>query len=259
MNPNLQPVFFTDLDDTLFQTKRKMQDELNMTAVTAAALDRSLLPRSFMSEEQTNFVNWLFEHADVIPVTARGTEEIGRVQLPFSSWRVTTHGAVILNVDGSVNADWQSRILADIAPYYDRLITLQKEIENRMAQCDLNAWVRINYEYGDVPIYFVMKHRDSTKIDELYRFADEIEAELGTEGFYIHRNSNNIAWIPLPIEKGHAVRWLIEHLRKERGYFPIIGMGDSLSDYSFMKLCTWFAMPQKSQFTEAINHKVFGE
>lgn len=259
MDHKVQPVVFTDLDDTLFQTKRKMTGELNLQAVEVAALDRSLTPRSFMSEEQTNFVHWLFDHADVIPVTARGTEEIGRVQLPFSSWRVTTHGAVILNADGSINSDWSERILEEIAPYHDRLVALQKEIEVRMAEHNLDAWVRINYEYGDVPIYFVMKHRDSTKIEELYQFADEIEADLGTEGFYIHRNSNNIAWIPLPIEKGHAVKWLIKRLRKERGYFPVIGMGDSLSDYSFMKLCTWFAMPQRSQFTDALNQKIFGE
>jgi hypothetical protein len=50
-----------------------------------------------------------------------------------------------------------------------------------------------------------MKHCDSTKLDELNAIGDEIERVFSTEGFYIHRNSNNIAWLPCPVEKGLAV------------------------------------------------------
>jgi hypothetical protein len=85
----------------------------------------------------------------------------------------------------------------------------------------------------------VMKHRDSTRLDELNAIADEIETVFPTEGFYIHRNSNNVAWLPTPVEKGLAVSWLLEKLRAERGVFPVIGLGDSLSDHRFMKLCSW--------------------
>lgn len=57
----------------------------------------------------------------------------------------------------------------------------------------------------------VMKHRDSTRLDELNAIADEIETVFPTEGFYIHRNSNNVARLPTPVEKGLAVRWLLEN------------------------------------------------
>lgn len=82
-----KPVFLCDLDDTLFQTRRKMVDELDLPPFRVGALDRSLTPRSFMTEEQSMLVDWLLEHAEFIPVTARGTEEISRVNIPFSSWR----------------------------------------------------------------------------------------------------------------------------------------------------------------------------
>ncbi|MFU7617224.1 hypothetical protein ACNAPE_28765, partial [Klebsiella pneumoniae] len=101
-----KPVVFSDLDDTLFQTRRKMVDELALEPFRTGALDRSLTPRSFMTEEQAMLVDWLLEHADLIPVTARGTEEISRVQIPFRSWAVTTHGAVILRPDGTPDSDW---------------------------------------------------------------------------------------------------------------------------------------------------------
>ncbi len=104
-----------------------------------------------------------------------------------------------------------------------------------------------------------MKHRDSTRLDELNAIADEIETVFPTEGFYIHRNSNNVAWLPTAVEKGLAVRWLLEKLRAERGVFPVIGLGDSLSDHRFMKLCSWFGIPRQSQFADAISQRIFGE
>ncbi|MNT94600.1 hypothetical protein D3C72_2363260 [compost metagenome] len=53
--------------------------------------------------------------------------------------------------------------------------------------------------------------------------------------------------------------FLLEKLRLERGVFPVIGLGDSLSDHRFMKLCTWFGLPRQSQFAEAISRHIFGE
>ncbi|WP_045047093.1 hypothetical protein [Rouxiella chamberiensis] len=253
------PVVFSDLDDTLFQTRRKMVDELALEPFRTGAFDRSLSPRSFMTEEQSMLVDWLLQHADLIPVTARGTEEISRVVIPFTSWAVTTHGAVILTPQGQPDAVWQAQMLDRLAPYRERLLQLQQDITELMRERDINAWARINYEYGDTPIYLVMKHTDSTRLDELNAIGDEIEARFSTDGFYIHRNSNNIAWLPDPVEKGLATRYLLDKLRAERGVFPVIGLGDSLSDYRFMKLCTWYGIPQQSQFAQHIGARLFGE
>ncbi len=87
----------------------------------------------------------------------------------------------------------------------------------------------------------------------------KLKKVFSTEGFYIHRNSNNVAWLPTPVEKGRAVSWLLEKLRAERGVFPVVGLGDSLSDHRFMKLCSWFGIPRQSQFAEAISQRIFGE
>lgn len=254
-----KPVIFSDLDDTLFQTRRKMVDELALEPYKTGALDRSRQPRSFMTQEQSMLVDWMLEHADLIPVTARGTEEISRVAIPFHSWVITTHGAVILTPDGHADKEWQAIITQSLTSYTERLLTLQNEITQRMAERHIDGWARINYEYGDLPIYLVMKHNDSTRLDELNAIGDELEKTFSTTGFYIHRNSNNIAWLPEPIEKGKAVTYLLNKLRAERGVFPVIGLGDSLSDHRFMKLCSWYGVPRQSQFADAINSKIFGE
>lgn len=253
------PVILSDLDDTLFQTRRKMTEEQKVTPFRAGALDPSLEPRSFMTEEQSMLVDWLLAHADLIPVTARGTEEFSRVTIPFRSYAVTTHGAVILTPDGSPDPHWQALILSALAPYRERLLSLQQFCTQLMAERGIDAWARINYEYGGEPVYLVMKHTDSNRLDELYDIGDEVEQRFGTDGFYIHRNGNNIAWLPDAIEKGRAVSWLLDTLRAERGTFPVIGLGDSLSDYRFMQHCTWFGLPRRSQFADAIAHRIFSE
>lgn len=254
-----KPVIFSDLDDTLFQTRRKMVNKLDLEPFRTGALDLSREPRSFMTQEQAMLVDWMLEHAELIPVTARGTDEINRVTIPFRSWSVTTHGAVILDPAGQPDADWKTHILASLQPYAEKLRSMQRQITELMAARKVDGWARINCEYDDTPIYLVMKHRDSTKLDELYAMADELERTFSTDGFYIHRNSNNIAWLPVSVEKGLAVSYLLNKLREERGIFPVIGLGDSLSDHRFMKLCSWYGVPRQSQFAEQINARIFGE
>ncbi|WP_039057622.1 hypothetical protein [Enterobacter sp. Bisph1] len=254
-----KPVVLSDLDDTLFQTRRKMVNELALEPFRTGALDRSMQARSFMTEEQAMFVDWLLEHAELIPVTARGTEEMRRVQIAFRSWAVTTHGAVILTPAGEADKQWQSHMLQALTPYREKLIALQGAITALLEARGIKAWARLNYEYDDTPVYLVMKHTDSTRLAELNAIADEIDTLLPLEGFYMHRNSNNVAWLPNPVDKGLAVRWLLDKLRAERGVFPLMGLGDSLSDHRFMKLCSWYGVPHQSQFADAIAKRLFGE
>lgn len=178
-----KPVALSDLDDTLFQTRRKMVGELAQQPFRTAALDKDLHPRSFMSEEQSMLVDWLLEHAELIPVTARGTEEISRVNIPFRSWSITTHGAVILAPDGTPDQEWQAIMLRNLAPYRERLLSMQRSITRMMEVRNINAWARLNVEYDNTPIYLVIKHRDSTRLDELYSLADDLAQIFSTEDF----------------------------------------------------------------------------
>lgn len=252
-----KPVVLCDLDDTLFQTKRKMLAETQQEAVRTGAYDRELQPRSFMSAEQAMLVDWLLATTELIPVTARGTEETARVAIPFSSWKVMTHGAVITNPDGSINREWQDIVMGELSSMRERLVSYRQQLSDALAEAGINAWCRMNFEYDGTPVYFVMKHRDSTQIQELYAFNEVMTHSLDTAGFYIHANGNNIAWIPLAVQKGLAVEWLLKKLAAGRGVFPVMGLGDSLSDHTFMQHCHWFGMPSRSQFAAAISEKIF--
>ena len=251
-----KPLSFVDLDDTLFQTMRKMaQQELNHP-IRTGAFDRDHQSRSFMNQEQAHFVDWLLKSTHCIPVTARGTEEISRVNIPFQSWKITTHGAVILTPKGDPDEEWKQDITTQLMPYQFELAQRQQALTEAFKQAGAKAWARMNYEYGETAVYLVAKHTNSTKISELYRIASQVDERLGLDGMYVHRNDNNIAWLPNCIEKGLATSFLISKLRQSLPHVPIFGLGDSLSDHRFLQHCSWFGMPQKSQLSEVLSQSL---
>lgn len=259
LNPGARPLIFTDLDDTLFQTGRKIADPHVRKQSLPGALDRSLAPRSFMTPRQNNLVQWLLAGAETIPVTARGTEEMARVCIPFDSWAITTHGAVILTPGGDADPEWQQHISEQMRDFQPRLSALEQHLNNMLQDPQAlsphlpveAAWCRMNQEY-DIPIYLVMKVKDSQHLSALNRYADWVEQTFDLRGFYVHRNGNNVTWLPECIGKAHAAKFLLARLRAQYPDRPALGFGDSLSDFSFMQQCDFLVLPQHSQLLAAL-------
>ena len=130
-NPDIiKPYALMDLDDTLFQTQRKI-DAWNLPTaeienLVCATVNKQDEPLSFMSQRQVSFFNWLLASTDLIVVTARDRSEIKRVKLPFDSWQVLTHGAIILTADGQLLSAWQQHMYSKLAPLQDKLNQLSE-------------------------------------------------------------------------------------------------------------------------------------
>ncbi|MCV5420778.1 hypothetical protein OFN47_29115, partial [Escherichia coli] len=88
-------------------------------------------------------------------------EEISRVRIPFHSWAITTHGAVILTPEGKPDEEWKAHMLGQLAPYQEKLTSRQRLSSEMMDAKGVNAWARLNCEDGGTAGYMVMKHRDS--------------------------------------------------------------------------------------------------
>lgn len=100
---------FADLDDTLFQTLRKLPGH-GRAALTPATVNTRGEAHSYCTPAQTALLDLLTAGAvTVIPVTGRDPAAMRRVTLPFRSWRVLDHGLTILTPAGSWTASGRRR------------------------------------------------------------------------------------------------------------------------------------------------------
>lgn len=240
--PTNRPLIFVDLDDTLFQTARKMHPDAERHAATLDAHGR---PNGFMNPIQRKFVSWLLESADVVPVTARSVEVFGRVDIPFTQGAICSHGAVILGANGKRDEPWHERMCATLESFQKRLPALSERtlaagLENEIS---LRGWVVTEY---DLATYVVTKHNESC--DSVLQLMGQCVFDEGLlDGMYTHRNGNNLAFLPNELNKRFAVQEWIRRDIAANGERPILGFGDSLSDLAFMSECHWWGTPSVGQ------------
>lgn len=242
-----RPLIFVDLDDTLFQTARKMPEGMPRTPAT---LDVGGQPNGYMNPVQHTFVNWLLASADVVPVTARSVEAYSRVTLPFAHGAICSHGGLILSRDGVVDQDWHARMSDTLGAFQERLPALS---EATLAIGDelgysLRGWV---VEEEGLRHYVVTKHNE-TDDAVLTEVLAQVQARGLLDGMHIHGNGNNLAFLPEGLAKRQAV---LEWLRRDQavnGERPVLGFGDSITDLGFMDLCHFWATPARSQLATAV-------
>ena len=255
----IKPYALMDLDDTLFQTQRKIDAwELPTTEhenLVCASVNKQGEPLSFMSQRQAAFFNWLLISTELIAVTARDRQEIKRVKLPFNSWQVLIHGAVILTSDGELLSTWQQHMYNVLTPLQDTLNQLTDLVdsssqESNRVHNDLKLTSHTDtFIDSELTIYLAIKHRQKD-----HQALAELATQLPTlipdfdKHFYVHVNANNLAILPHAVHKRHAVQFLLEqHLDHQR---PSFGFGDSLADLPFLQLLDWYGMPNHGQIHE---------
>ncbi|WP_296268217.1 trehalose phosphatase [Pseudomonas sp. UBA6562] len=244
---NERPLVLVDLDDTLFQTARKMPPG---GARHPASYDVAGEVSGYQSPVQQALLNWLLGSADVVPVTARSAEAFGRVKLAFDGGAICAHGGLILDAEGQVDAQWHAVMGEVLGPFHERLPAL---CETALGLADelgvsLRGWV---VEEADQRHYVVVKHNDGQDHD-LLRVLNALETRGLLAGMHSHRNGNNLALLPAGLSKRQAVRHYLERDRRERGERPVLGFGDSITDLGFMNLCDFWATPASSQLAALV-------
>lgn len=264
----IKPYALMDLDDTLFQTQRKIDAwDLPTTEsenLVCATVNKQNEPLSFMSQRQATLFNWLLASTELIVVTARDRSEIKRVKLPFNSWQVLTHGAIILTSDGTLLSEWQQHMYDELAPLQYKLNQLSQVFtnysKNEGSQLVFTPHID-SFHNGSVDealtIYLAIKHAQKD-----HQALVDLAAKLPTlirdfdQDFYVHVNANNLAILPHAVHKRHAVQFLLEtHLDHQR---PSFGFGDSLADLPFLQLLDWYGMPNHGQLHEQYQSKSSG-
>jgi hydroxymethylpyrimidine pyrophosphatase-like HAD family hydrolase len=268
-NPDIiKPYALMDLDDTLFQTQRKIDAwDLPTTepeSLICATVNKQDEPLSFMSQRQATFFNWLLASTELVVVTARDRSEIKRVKLPFDSWQVLTHGAIILTSDGGLLSSWQQHMYSKLAPLQDKLNKLSELFasHSQSEQSHLVFTPHIDSFHNgsddeELTIYLAIKHaqKDHQALVDLAEKLPTLIRDFDQD-FYVHVNANNLAILPHAVHKRHAVQFLLEHhLDHQR---PSFGFGDSLADLPFLQLLDWYGMPNHGQLHEQYQSKSSG-
>lgn len=256
----IKPYTLMDLDDTLFQTQRKIGAwELptsNVNDLICATVNKQGEPLSFMTQRQASFFNWLLASTELIVVTARDRAEIKRVKLPFNSWQVLTHGAIILTQDGKLESQWQQRMHSELAPLQDKLGQLSQLFTQHSSNDNSHLKFTAHSDSFNngaknekLIIYLAIKHaqKDHQALIELAEKLPKLIRDFDQD-FYVHVNANNLAILPHAVHKRHAVQFLLkQHLESTR---PSFGFGDSLADLPFLQLLDWYGMPNHGQLHE---------
>ncbi len=253
----IKPYALMDLDDTLFQTQRKIETWNLPTAeannLICATVNKKGEPLSFMSTRQASFFNWLLVSTELIVVTARDISEIQRVKLPFDSWQVLTHGAIILKPDGRPLDAWQQCIHQQLLPLQKQINQLAELILEYSGQNDLVFTLHTDrFITDELTIYLAIKHAKKDH-QVLATLAEQLSDLIPgfDKHFYVHVNANNLAILPHAIHKRHAVQFLLDnHLDSMR---PSFGFGDSLADLPFLQLLDWYGMPNHGQLHDQLN------
>jgi len=238
---------FTDLDDTLFQSARKVRDADIAGAVQVArALNGQ---HGLMTRAQATLLDWIaLDRA--IPVTARGSEGFARVALRFGGSAIVANGAAILDGTGIPDPEWQAHVIAALAPHRAILDALPDRARAIAAQigAEVRTWLVEEPACGGV--YAVVKVEPGTPESALSQIAP-LWREAVAGPWRVHINGNNLALIPPGISKAAATGFLLDRLRRA-GPVLAIGMGDSSSDLEFMRLCDLWMTPTGSQLDRAI-------
>lgn len=233
----MDTLIFLDLDDTIFQTEAKCpQGE----PITPAARHRNGDAASHITERQGRFLRMLDRMGTVIPTTGRNNAALARVELPFESYRITNHGAIILDADGSPLVSWCEAVLPQLRRLGSRLETMAERTRQAIDELRIAARARVISEF-DVPTYVSIKAEDPNSLSRLHSECQSVWSNLR-----VHQNGRNLALLPPPTRKDKAVRFIIE--QASNGKQPLsIAIGDSLSDIPFLTVCDFAVTPRNSQ------------
>lgn len=237
---------FCDLDDTLFQSRRKTP---SMDGVSTAARGPDGQPNGFMTPAQRRVLDTLNSWATLIPVTARDLDAYTRVHLPPAPFAVLDHGGLILE-NGTPMPAWAAHMRQQLAPAVPLLDQLHALAQGVIASEGLACTSRIIGDQGQ-PFYWLSKYRDeqAAHLDRMLEAVALPWVDARRGQWWVHRNGNNLAVLPSALQKKHAVAFLLERLRATHPELVTWGMGDSHSDVPFMQLCDYLISPAGSQLT----------
>jgi len=230
--------FFSDIDDTLIQTKRKTDFGQN---TIVAAYTKEGEESSFFYEGVKLLIDALLkENITFIPTTARNIDSYQRTIFynePKIKYAILNFGGTLL-VNNEVNEEWNSIM----KQAYEKIVPLEeveKSIREAIEKADLNVVVK------NIDSYYISIHNkyNTDNKEYLSNVKSLIEEFLVlNDDFYLYENDNSFGILPHVLNKKFAVDYMI-NLHKP---LLCLGAGDNLSDLAFMNSTSLHLVPNNS-------------
>lgn len=237
-------IAFSDLDDTLFSSPREF-DAVEGLHVAATLPGGEV--GAYASSAQSKMLEMISSSCMLVPVTGRRTGSLSRVLCPFNGDKIASHGAIILDKENNIHPEWQRVLNAEVGPWRVKMAELYMAACEHIEVHGLDLRVRIVEDSG-YPCYLCIKG----DTDDLRKIHADHFGKLAN-GFFIHVNNRNLAFLPPYASKQRAVIFLKQRYQKEfKGAPMYLGLGDSLSDLPFMSECHFQIIPSVSQISEKI-------
>lgn len=230
-------IIFTDIDDTLMKTKRKIQ-HIDKCTVGAYSATGEVL--SYIEPFRYDFISHFLDKHLVVPVTARSFDSLNRVQINFQHEKIINFGAHILNQDNQPIADWYETIT-----HQQSTLNIMKKVklieENFLFHDKIQLIKRIEFGHF-VFLNFRNSHFD---LNENTLFSQKLSDFLNKNDihdFYFYITDRDVTMIPLYIKKELAVEFLLDKYND----MTSMGIGDNRNDFNFMHLCHFSIIPNDS-------------
>ncbi len=237
MSAAIKTIVFTDIDDTLIHTGRKLAGR---ESAEVGALDKQGEPLSFFTQPQRQLLELLVKSGAMIrPVTGRNKDALGRVLVDFQHYKVVSHGAVVLSEDDQLCPYWLKEIDAELAHWPEQLEQANQSINQAIETMKLDASSKVIVDQ-EIPAYVSVKG----KLEDLEHLKAVTHAD--TAAFFRHENGHNHALLPPYTRKKRAMNHVMNRLGISEADLTI-GVGDSVSDLPFMNACHFSLMPSDSQ------------
>lgn len=232
-------MFASDLDRTLIFSKSALKDFPNYEQHELIPIEKKLEEKvAFMTRMSYELLQTISSKLLFVPVTTRSPEEYNRIlfrELPVE-YAVTTNGANIF-YNGEVLLEWKENVRKELND-----ISIGKE---ELIQSLCSLFQRIPGEMRIVEDLFVYFYLSESIHSELL---NEIMGSLMEKGWRVSLQGRKLYFMPTPISKGRAVKFIQER----EGKTTLIGAGDSLFDDDFLQYCQYPFVPSHGELARSM-------
>lgn len=233
---------FTDLDDTLFSTMRK-QIGYNMDDCFVGTIKQDGTPSGYLNPSQKAFFDRLRTIGNIVPVTARITEQLKRAVIVQGYQHAAWYQGALIQINHDIDSNWKENsfsILSSAQQDFEKIykiMSLDKKLDD--FHIILDRFEDLDNMAYQFYIERKEKNRSLISMDIIGKY---IEDFLDPQKYYVHKQFDYISILSKDINKTKAVRYIKEKLS------PLIsiGCGDSDVDVCFMRECDYAIFPKKS-------------